>query len=66
MGQKLPGFIPEVFASGIVSINGRYEQGISFSYDLDEIYFSAHKEDENAAIYFSKLEDKKWKCIIHQ
>jgi len=63
LGQKPPGLIPEVFAPGIVSINGKYEHGISFSYDLDEIYFTAHKADENAAIYFSKLEDKKWKPI---
>ncbi|MFT5297741.1 MAG: hypothetical protein ACI9YH_003780 [Colwellia sp.] len=60
-GQKLPGLIPEVFAQGIVSINGRYEFGISFSPDLDEMYFSVQKNsDVPAAIYFSKLEDKKW------
>jgi len=63
LGQKPPGLIPELFAPGIVSIKGRYEHGISFSYGLDEMYFSANKEDENAAIYFSKLEDKKWKPI---
>jgi Tol biopolymer transport system component len=63
LGQKPPGLIPEVFAPGIVSINGRFEHGISFSSDLDEIYFSANKKGEDAAIYFSKLEDKKWKSI---
>ncbi|WP_281561743.1 hypothetical protein [Thalassomonas sp. RHCl1] len=63
LGQKPPGLIPEVFAPGIVSINGRHEGGISFSSDLDEIYFKAHKKDENGAIYFSKLEDNKWKPI---
>lgn len=59
-GQKPPGLISEVFAPGIISINGRFEHGISFSSDLDEVYFSANKKGENAAIYFSKLEDKKW------
>lgn len=63
LGQKPPGLIPEIFAPGIISINGRYEHGISFSSDLDEIYFSANKKGENAAIYISKLEDNKWKSI---
>ena len=63
LGQKPPGLTPEVFAPGIVSINGRYEGGISFSHDLDEIYFGAHKEGENSAIYFSKAEGEKWKPI---
>jgi len=63
LGQKSPGLMPEVFAPGIVSINGRYEHGISFSPNLDEIYFSANKKDGITDIYFSKLEGKKWKQI---
>ncbi len=59
-GQKLPGLIPEIFAPGVISINGRSEHGISFSPNLDEIYFSANKKDEDPSIYFSKLKDKKW------
>ncbi|GAA4278695.1 hypothetical protein GCM10022259_34200 [Aquimarina mytili] len=59
-GQKPPGLIPEVFAPGIISINGRYEHGISFSPGLDEVYFSANKKDQDPSIYFSKLEGKKW------
>ncbi|MBL4643321.1 MAG: PD40 domain-containing protein [Flavobacteriaceae bacterium] len=62
-GQKQPGLTAEIFAPGIVSINGRYDYGISFSPDLDEMYFSANKKGETADIYFSKLEDKKWKPI---
>ena len=61
--QKPPGLIPEIFAQGIISIDGRYEHGISFSPDLSEIYFSANKKDEEASIYFSKLEEKKWTPI---
>jgi len=60
LGQKPPGLTAEIFAPGIISINGRYEFGISFSPDLDEVYFSASKKDEDASVYFSKLEDKKW------
>jgi len=60
LGQKLPGLTAEIFARGIVSINGRYDYGITFSPDLDEVYFSANKKGETADIYFSKIEDKKW------
>jgi len=59
-GQKPPGLIPEIFAPDIISVDGRYEHGISFSPKLDEVYFSANKKDEDPSIYFSKLEDKKW------
>ncbi len=59
-GQKPPGLIPEIFAPGIISLNGRYEHIISFSPDLDEVYFSASKEDEDPSMYFSRLKDKKW------
>ena len=59
-GQKPPDLIPEIFAPEIVSINGRYEHGISFSPDLDELYFSANKKDEDPSIYFSKLDGEKW------
>jgi Tol biopolymer transport system component len=63
LGQKPPSLTPEIFAPGIVSINGRDEKGISFSPDLTEIYFSANKKDEETAIYFSKLEGEKWAPI---
>jgi len=60
LGQKPPGLTAEIFAPGIISINGRYEHGISFSPDLKEVYYSANKKDEDPSIYFSKLENKKW------
>lgn len=60
-GQKTPGVIPEVFAPGIISISGRHEMGVSFSSDLDEMYFAVQKQTGvPAEIYFSKLENKKW------
>jgi len=59
-GQKPPGLTAEIFAPGIISINGRYENSVSFSPDLDEIYYTASKKDEDPSIYFSKLEGKKW------
>lgn len=59
-GQNPPGLTPEVFAPGIVSVNGRYEYAISFSSNLDEMYFSGNKEDDLQIVYFSKVKDKKW------
>ena len=59
-GQKPPGMRAEIFAPGIVSVNGRYEYGVSFSPDLDEIYFTGKRKGESESVYFSKLIDKKW------
>ena len=62
-GQKPPGLTPELFASGVISLNGRFESAVSFSPDLDEIYFAAYSEGEKTSIYFSKLEGNKWTPI---
>ena len=60
-GQKPPELIPKIFAPSIVSINGRNASTISFSPDLNEMYFSAHEKDEEvSSIYFSKLKGNKW------
>lgn len=59
-GQKPPGMIAEIFAPGIVSVSGRYEYAVSFTPELDEIYFSGEKEDGIQSVYFSKLRDNKW------
>jgi len=59
-GQTPPGMTAEIFAPGIVSVNGRYEYGVSFSPDLKEIYFTGHRKGESSSIYFSRLIDKKW------
>lgn len=58
-GQKLPGLIPEIFAPGIVSLDGIYEGGVTFSPELDEMYFSP-AINGHSYIYFSKLKNKKW------
>lgn len=62
-GQKPPGLIPEIFAPGIVSIDGRYESSISFSPDLKELYLDAKYEGEASQIYFSKFVDGTWTPI---
>lgn len=63
LGQRQPGLIPGIFAPGLVSIDGRYEFGISFSSDLNEIYFSAKEVDQTTVIYYSRVKDKKWSPI---
>lgn len=59
LGQKPPGLVPEIFAPGIISVNGRYEGHVSFSPNLDEMYFSPTIEG-HSVIYFSKFENNKW------
>ncbi|PIV95175.1 MAG: hypothetical protein COW44_00390, partial [Flavobacteriaceae bacterium CG17_big_fil_post_rev_8_21_14_2_50_33_15] len=63
LGQKPPGLTPEVFAPGLVSLNGRFESTILFSPDLKELYFDAKYEDEASQIYFSKLVNGTWTPI---
>ncbi len=60
LGQMPPGDTPIIFAAGIVSASGRYEYGVSFTPDLKEIYFTAHKKGQSAAVYFSKLNGNNW------
>ncbi len=62
-GQKPPGLIPEIFAPGSVSVDGRFEGTVSFSPELTELYFAADNKDQETSIYFSKLEDDKWTSI---
>ncbi|NMP17716.1 PD40 domain-containing protein [Thalassotalea sp. Y01] len=62
-GQKTPGLTPEVFAPGLVSIEGRYEFGMAFSPDLKEMYFSGNKEGDIADMYYSKVDGDTWTPI---
>ena len=59
-GQNPPGSKPEVFAPGIVSVEGRYEFCVSFSPELNEMYFSASDEKGISSVYYSKLENNVW------
>jgi len=40
LGQKPPGIKPEIFAPGIVSTEKKSEAAMSFSPDLQELFFS--------------------------
>lgn len=63
LGQKPPKLTPELFAPGIVSVNGRHEYGISFSPALDEVYFSTQKSGGVAAIHYSNMKQGKWQPV---
>lgn len=67
LGQKLPGIVPEVFATGIVSDSSWWEHcQIAISPKGDEIYWSAWTmkyPDGNTnteQIFFSQLENGAW------
>ncbi|ALU41848.1 hypothetical protein [Pseudoalteromonas rubra] len=64
LGQKPPGTQPKQFAPDIVSVEGRYEFGVSFSPDLREMYFTALTVVEGAdtypQIYHTKLTEGQW------
>ncbi|WP_394203534.1 hypothetical protein [Shewanella waksmanii] len=63
-GQETPGLIAEPFAPATVSIDGRYEFGVSFSQDLTEMYFTTldiiEGVDTDPQIYYSKVENNIW------
>lgn len=62
-GQTPPGSTAELFAPGTVSENGRYEYGVSFSPNMEELYFSGEWEDGIQYVFTSKLEKGQWTPI---
>jgi len=50
LGQSTPGDIPVIFAPGIISINGRYEYGLSVSPDGNEIFYTADSPGEGLSV----------------
>ncbi len=63
LGQQEPGDQAEKFAPNLVSLDGFYEFGITFSPALDEVYFSRQKDGSVAAIYGSKLVSGQWQPL---
>lgn len=60
LGQKPPGLTAELFAPGLVSVEGRYEYAVSFSPDLKEMYFSGEREGEVQSVFFSEFNGTGW------
>lgn len=64
LGQTPPGSTPEIFAPGLISVEGRYEFGVSFSRDMKEMYFTVLDVIDGiqgkTAIFYSQVEGQKW------
>lgn len=60
LGQTPPHLVPQLFAPNIVSVEGRYEMGVSFTPDLKEVYFSTQNTNEVASIHYSQILKGKW------
>ncbi len=60
-GQTEPGTTPEIFAEDIISVKGRFEHGISFAPNSQELAFGFfNKDDFSGTIYYSKKIESKW------
>ncbi|MGJ1205823.1 putative Ig domain-containing protein [Sphingobacterium lactis] len=60
-GESIPDSIPMIFAPGKISLEGRLEQGISFTPDNRELAFGIlSKENLNGVIYYAKKINENW------
>ncbi|MDE1206725.1 hypothetical protein [Tenacibaculum larymnensis] len=55
LGQKPPGSVPEVFASGITSIDSLIEGSIIFNKEMNELFFQRRQREGSHNIYTMKL-----------
>jgi hypothetical protein len=65
-GQTPPDTIPVIFAPGTISIEGRLENGLSFSPDGMELAFGVLLPDSSykGSIYYSKRNNNTWSEIV--
>ena len=59
-GQKVPGREAEVFAPGLISLEGRYEFAPSFSPAGGELLFSVQVLEKPACVNYTRIEDGRW------
>ncbi|WP_289040521.1 putative Ig domain-containing protein [uncultured Zobellia sp.] len=60
-GQKYPGAIPEIFAPDVISVKDRFEHGISFTPNTNELAFGIlDKNGVRGEIYYSKKDNNTW------
>ncbi|MUH34712.1 hypothetical protein D9O36_02555 [Zobellia amurskyensis] len=60
-GQKYPGAIPEIFAPNVISVKDRFEHGISFTPNTNELAFGVlDKNGVRGEIYYSKKDNDTW------
>lgn len=59
LGEEQPGLTPKVFASGVVSVENRFEYGSTFSPDAKEFFYAVNV-GEKPEIHVIKFENKAW------
>ena len=59
LDEQIPGHTPLIFAQGLISTDD-FEFTITFTPEMDELYFTRRKPDQDNAVYGMKLEGGKW------
>jgi Tol biopolymer transport system component len=59
-GQRTPSATAELFAPGLISVNGRYEYALSFSPDGTQLFFTIEAPEQSAQLLHSRIEDGRW------
>ena len=59
-GQKTPGLEAEIFAPGLISVEGRYEFAVSFAPGGERLLFSVQNADGTVEVLHSQLVEDIW------
>lgn len=59
-GQQPPGTVAEVFAPGLISVEGRYEFAVSFAPGGERLLFTTQTSDESVQVMHSTVIDGFW------
>jgi pimeloyl-ACP methyl ester carboxylesterase/predicted alpha/beta superfamily hydrolase len=59
-GQKVPGIKAELFAPGLISLEGRYEFAPSFSPEGDKLLFTAGVPEKSVCVFYTRIVDGGW------
>jgi Tol biopolymer transport system component len=60
LGQETPGTTAEVFAPGVVSVDGRYEFAVGFAPDGDRALFTVQTEDDEVMVMHTRQVEGRW------
>ena len=60
LGQAIPGTTAELFAPGVVSVNGRYEFALSFAPAGDRVLFTVQTAEEEVMVMHTRQVNGHW------
>ncbi|MGD9020879.1 MAG: hypothetical protein PVF46_03725, partial [Lysobacterales bacterium] len=60
LGQATPGMTAELFAPGIISVDGRYEFAVGFAPGGDRILFTVQTEDDEVKVLHTRQVGGRW------